>query len=36
MGIVNGIQLLNEGIPYVDIVDRDLYGRESHVRINKC
>ena len=36
MGIIQGIQLLNEGMPFVDIIDRDLYGRESHVRIAKC
>ena len=36
MGIIQGIQLLNEGTPFVDIIDRDLYGRESHVRIAKC
>ena len=36
MGMIYGIQKLNEGMPHVDIVDRDLYGRESHIRIAKC
>lgn len=35
MGMIKGINLLKE-IPFVDIVDRDVYGRESHIRIEKC
>ena len=36
LGIIKGVDFLKNGICIVDIVDRDIYGRESLVRIEKC
>lgn len=36
IGITKGIDLLNEGYQVIDIIDRDLYGRESLIRIEAC
>lgn len=36
LGIIHGIQTFETGNKVIDIVDRDIYGRESHVRIEAC
>tara|TARA_B110000483_G_scaffold385_1_gene432 strand:+ start:2122 stop:3138 length:1017 start_codon:yes stop_codon:yes gene_type:complete len=36
LGIIQGIKYIQGGSDVVDIIDRDLYGRESLVRIEKC
>tara|TARA_B100000768_G_scaffold127486_1_gene118104 strand:+ start:15184 stop:16200 length:1017 start_codon:yes stop_codon:yes gene_type:complete len=36
LGIIQGIKYVQEGSNVVDIVDRDLYGRESLIRIERC
>jgi len=36
MGIAKGIELFSSEIAIIDLLDRDVYGRESLIRIEKC
>lgn len=36
LGIIEGIKDIQVGLDVVDIIDRDLYGRESLIRIERC
>lgn len=36
IGIIQGIESFSDEIKCVDVVDRDVYGRESLIRITKC
>ncbi|MBL7897181.1 MAG: hypothetical protein JNJ99_01515, partial [Crocinitomicaceae bacterium] len=35
-GIIKAVELLNSGFMSADVIDRDIYGRESSIRIEKC
>jgi hypothetical protein len=35
-GIIEGIKHIKNGIKSIDIIDRDVYGRESLIRIELC
>jgi hypothetical protein len=35
-GIIKAIELLKSGIKSVDVLDRDIYGRESVIRVEQC
>ena len=36
LGIIEGIQMFDASIATVNVVDRDIYGRESIIKIKKC
>ena len=36
LGIIEGIKHIQGGSDVIDIIDRDLYGRESLIRIERC
>lgn len=36
LSLIKGIGLLKEGCQIIDVLDRDIYGRESLIRIEKC
>jgi hypothetical protein len=35
-GIIKAIEFIQEGSAIIDIVDRDVFGRESIIRVEKC
>jgi hypothetical protein len=36
IGLAKGVALFNGEIQRVDLLDRDVYGRESLIRLKKC
>ena len=36
MGIAKATEFLKQDCNVIDVVDRDIYGRESLIRIEKC
>ena len=36
IGLATGVELMNGSIQSVDLLDRDIYGRESLIRLKKC
>lgn len=36
LSLIKGIEFLNDGHKIIDVLDRDVYGRESLIRIEKC
>jgi hypothetical protein len=36
IGLAKGVELMNGSIQQVDLLDRDIYGRESLIRLKKC
>lgn len=36
LSLIKGIDFLKEGCQKIDVLDRDIYGRESLIRIEKC
>ena len=35
-GIIQGIKHIENGFKIIDVLDRDIYGRESLIRIESC
>ncbi len=36
LGLIKGIKSLSDEVKTVDVIDRDVYGRESLIRVEKC